>query len=84
MKRVRISVMLAAAVLIASVFAFKMRHQLTLTTYKDEQFIVYDCSRPIKAKKGMVPDLFMGGRMDELVPADQNKAKQYCHASGVE
>jgi hypothetical protein len=83
-KRVRTGVLLTVVVLIASVFAFKMRHQLTLTTYKDEQFIVYDCSRSVKAKKGTVSDFVMGGRMDALVPADQNEAKRYCHASGIE
>lgn len=76
--------MLTVIVLAAGLLAFKTLHKPTLTTYKDERFIIYDCSRPIKAKKGTVPDLVMGDRMDTLVPADQNEAKRYCHVSGVE
>lgn len=82
-KKIRIGIVLAIVLLIAGAFVFKMLHQPTITTYKDEQSIIYDCSQPIKAKKGTVPSLG-GGRMDALVPADQNGAKRYCRASGIE
>jgi hypothetical protein len=72
-----------SVMLIAAIFTFKILHKPRVTTYKDEGFIIYECSRPIKAKKGTVPDLF-GGRMDALVPADQNEAKRYCKGTGVE
>ena len=82
-KKVYISLLITVEVLVAGLAAFKILHKSTLNTYKDEQSIIYDCSQPIKAKKGTVPDLF-GGRMDAMIPADQNEAKRYCHASGVE
>lgn len=82
-KKVRIGIAVAVVVLIAGVTAFKVLHKPNLTTYKDEQSIIYDCTQPIKAKKGTVPNL-VGGRMDALVPVDQNEAKRYCHASGIE
>lgn len=82
-KKVYMGIAVTAVVLIMGVVTFKMLHQPTLTTYKDEKFIIYDCSRPIKAKQGSVPNL-LGGRMDALVPADEKEAKQYCQAAGIE
>ncbi len=73
----------AIALIAAGVFAFKVLHKRTITGYKDEDYIVYDCSRPIKAKQGSVPNLF-GGRIQTLVPTDQQEAKRYCRATGIE
>lgn len=82
-KKVRIGLVAAIVALIAGVFFFKILDQPTITSYKDEQFIIYACSQPIKAKQGSVPDL-LGGRIETLVPADQNEAKRYCKATGIE
>lgn len=82
-KKVRIGTATIFVALIAGVFAFKIFNRPTITSYKDEQFFIYECSQPIKAKHGSVPDL-MGGRMDALIPADQNEAKRYCEVTGVE
>jgi hypothetical protein len=78
-----VTLVVATALIIGGVIAFKILHKPTITTYKDEDFIIYDCSRPIKAKQGSVPNL-LGGRMDALVPADEQEARQYCRATGIE
>ena len=57
--------------------------QKTITGYKSEDFIIYECSRPISAKKGTVPLLF-GGRAETLVPADETEAAKYCYSVGIE
>lgn len=83
-KKAKVVALLVGVVLIAGgIIAFKLLQKPTITTYKDEDLIIYDCSRPIKAKQGSVPNL-LGGRMDALVPADEQEAKQYCQATGIE
>jgi len=82
-KKVRVSVFAIFLVLATGIVAFKMFKQSTITSYKDEQLLIYECSQPIKAKHGSVPSL-IGGRMDVLVPSDQNEARRYCKVTGVE
>lgn len=61
----------------------KFTRATTITGYKDNEFYIYECSKPIKAKKGTVPMLF-GGRQETLVPANQAEADKYCHKVGIE
>lgn len=82
-KKMRIGVAITVLVVIVGILVVKNLNQPTITSYKDEQFFIYECSKPIKAKQGSVPDL-MGGRMDALVPANQDEAKRYCKVTGVE
>ena len=82
-KKVLLGTVVVLAALTAGIIVYKMLKQPTITIYKDEQFWIYECSRPIKAKEGTVPSLF-GGRMESLVPADQDEAKRYCKATGIE
>jgi hypothetical protein len=82
-KKFLIGAVVVLVALIASIIAYKIFKQPTITSYKDEQFWIYKCSQPVKAKEGSVPDL-LGGRMEALVPADQNEARRYCKSTGIE
>ena len=82
-RKLLIAVILVIALSAAVAIFIRTRSNKTLTSYKDENFLVYECTKPIKAKEGTVPSMF-GGRMYALIPADQNEAKKYCKPTGIE
>ncbi len=51
-----------------------------ITSYQELNGSIYDCGKPIKAKK--VPPRGFGG--STYAPADQNEADKYCTFTGIE
>ncbi|HEX5448104.1 MAG TPA: hypothetical protein VFW90_02805 [Candidatus Saccharimonadales bacterium] len=75
-------VVLLIALAVAGVL-IKSRNSLTLTGYEDTNGVIYQCSKPIKARNS---DAIIGllGHPQGLIPANQNEANKYCHSAGIE
>ncbi|MDB5163896.1 MAG: hypothetical protein JWS12_514 [Candidatus Saccharibacteria bacterium] len=58
----------------------RSRAKLTLTSYETTNGLIYECSRPIKAKPGTVAH----GHRQGPIPYNQSDADKYCHNIGIE
>jgi hypothetical protein len=73
-----VAVVAIAATVVATIYH---RQQRTVSQYKDQSGIVYECSRELKADKY---DDYGFAAGSQYRPADMNEAAKYCQAVGIE
>jgi hypothetical protein len=74
---------IALVIVLSSASFIIMKHRSpTLTGYEDANGVIYECSRPIKAKGGTAKLLL--GHPQGLIPVNSDDASKYCHSVGIE